>query len=232
VLLVAHRHEDRDVVPGGAGTAWIGGWKRGSAPPPLSGPQGQAEQAAAEQEGDDGREAHGSAGDSLLERSLDLAGKREAARLPLGKDQLVVDGDLEDPAGPLDELGLDAELLFDLLRQTGGAGVVVSDPAVLDNYTCRHEPCLLSPSIIANLLFKRGIKWIERLLLSYKVRLEARAGQSRPKRDWILAGTMSRIEIVQSPPAVEVACHGQDCRGHVVTKQSLPVAAGAAAGRD
>jgi len=138
VLLVPHRHEGHDVTAGAAG---VGGRKRGSAPPPLSGPQGQAEQAATEQEGDGGREGHGSAGgDSLLERGLDLAGEREAAGLPLGEDQLVVDGDLEDPAGPLDELGLDAQLLLDLLRQTGGAGIVVSDPAVLDCYSGGHHP--------------------------------------------------------------------------------------------
>jgi hypothetical protein len=110
----------------------------------------------------------------------------EAPRLFLGEEQLVVDGDLEDPTRPLDELRFDAELLLDLLRQTGGAGVVVSDSAVLDDDACGHTR-LLSCRIIASVLFKIGIKWTERLLLNYKVRLEARMGQkTNLDRDWIL----------------------------------------------
>jgi hypothetical protein len=127
------------------------------------------------------------AGDgSPLEGGLDLAGMGEAPCLFLGEEQLVVDGDLEDSARSLDELGFDAELLLDLLRQTGGAGEVVSDSAVLDDDTRGHDR-LLSPSIIASGLFKIGIKWRERLLLNYKVRLEAQTGQkSNLDRDWIL----------------------------------------------
>jgi hypothetical protein len=47
---------------------------------------------------------------------------------------------------------------------------------------------LLSPKIIASLLFKRGIKWRECLLFNYKVRLKAQTGQkSHPRTmDWIL----------------------------------------------
>jgi hypothetical protein len=121
---------------------------------------------------------YGSAGDgSLLEGRLDLAGMGKAACLLLGEDQLVVDGDFEDSTGSLDELGLDAELLLDLLRQTGGAGVVVSDPAVLDDDARGHTRLLSPPDysrwIIASLLFKIGIKWRQSLLLNYKVRLEA-----------------------------------------------------------
>jgi hypothetical protein len=87
----------------------------------------------------------GSAGDGpLLQGRFDLAGVGKAACLLLGEDQLIVDGDLEDSTGPLDELGLDAELLFDLLRQTGGAGEVVSDPAVLDDDGWGHTRLLSS----------------------------------------------------------------------------------------
>jgi hypothetical protein len=57
---------------------------------------------------------------------------REAAKLLLGEDQVVADGDLEDPAAALDEPGLKSELLLDLSRQTGGTRVVVSSDAVLD----------------------------------------------------------------------------------------------------
>jgi hypothetical protein len=53
-------------------------------------------------------------------------------RLLLGEEQLVVDGDLEDTAAAPDQLGLDAKPAFNLRRQTGGAGVVVSHRAVFD----------------------------------------------------------------------------------------------------
>jgi hypothetical protein len=62
----------------------------------------------------------------------------KAACLLLGEEQLIVDGDLEDATRSFDELGFDAELLLDLLRQTGGAGEVVSDAAVLDDDGCGH----------------------------------------------------------------------------------------------
>jgi hypothetical protein len=76
----------------------------------------------------------------LLEDAFDLARVRETTCLLLGEEQLVVDSDLEDSSGALDELRLDPELLLDLLRQTGGAGVVVSDAAVLDNDRGSHKP--------------------------------------------------------------------------------------------
>jgi hypothetical protein len=57
----------------------------------------------------------------------------EAARDLLRVDQLAVEPDVEDTATTLDELGLDAEALLDLLRQTGGAGTEVSGDAVLDS---------------------------------------------------------------------------------------------------
>jgi hypothetical protein len=146
--------------------------------------------------------------------------------LSLGVDELVADGDFEDSASPFDELGRDAELLFNLLRQTGGAGVVVSDPAVLDGDARNHEPALLSrqhytsPACgtidafkFPDLLFKRGIKWRERLLFETTGAARARNGTEPTwTRTGFLPSTVSIIEIVQSPPTVEVACHGQDCR--------------------
>jgi len=39
---------------------------------------------------------------------------------------------VEDPAGAFDHLRIDAELILDRLRQTGGRGVIVSLHAVLD----------------------------------------------------------------------------------------------------
>jgi hypothetical protein len=57
---------------------------------------------------------------------------REAAQLFLGEDEVVSHGDLEDATAAANQLRLDAELLLDLGRQTGGTGVVVSARAVLD----------------------------------------------------------------------------------------------------
>jgi hypothetical protein len=73
---------------------------------------------------------------------------REASEPFLGEDEVVADGDLEDTTAALDQLRLDAELLLDLSRQTGGAGVVVSAGAVLDGDVAGHA-LLLSPPIIA-----------------------------------------------------------------------------------
>jgi hypothetical protein len=63
---------------------------------------------------------------------------REASQLFLGEDQVVGHGDLEDATTATDQIGLDAELLLDLSRQTGGAGVVVSARAVLDGDGARR----------------------------------------------------------------------------------------------
>jgi len=75
----------------------------------------------------------------LLQLLRDLAGLGEAAGLLLGEDQLVVQGDLETAAGALDEPWFEAQRFLDLVRQTGGAGMVVSDRAVL-NREVRHAP--------------------------------------------------------------------------------------------
>jgi hypothetical protein len=50
----------------------------------------------------------------------------------LAVDLLAVDGDVEDPAAPFDQLGFDVVLLLDSGRQTGGLWQVVSGAAVLD----------------------------------------------------------------------------------------------------
>jgi hypothetical protein len=74
----------------------------------------------------------------------DLAGLRETAGLLLGEQELVVDRDLEDSAAAFEELGPEAELRLDLVRQTGGTRVVVSDGAVLDG-DVRHTILLSRP---------------------------------------------------------------------------------------
>ena len=61
-----------------------------------------------------------------LELGGDFTGIGETAELLLGEDEIAVHGDLEDPSAPLDELWLDAELLLNLVRQTGGAREVLS----------------------------------------------------------------------------------------------------------
>jgi len=56
-----------------------------------------------------------------------------ASDLFLGKHQLAVNRHVEDAAGGLDQLDLDAgNLPAKLRRQTGGAGLVVSNDAVCD----------------------------------------------------------------------------------------------------
>jgi hypothetical protein len=74
----------------------------------------------------------------ILELPLDLAGLGEATGLLLGEEELVVEGDFEAASRTLDELGIEAELLPDLVRQTGGTRVVVSDGAVLDGKIAGH----------------------------------------------------------------------------------------------
>lgn len=54
------------------------------------------------------------------------------AQLTLGKDQLAVDTHFKDPAAALTERDGGAELPLELRRQTGGAGLVVSNHAVED----------------------------------------------------------------------------------------------------
>jgi len=56
-----------------------------------------------------------------------------APDLFLGKHQLAVNGHVERAAGGLEQLDLDAgNLPAKLRRQTGGAGLVISNDAILD----------------------------------------------------------------------------------------------------
>jgi hypothetical protein len=64
----------------------------------------------------------------------DLALGGEPALIPLRENLLPVDGDDEDAAAAADNFAVDAELAFDLSRQTGGSGEVVSNSAVVDSY--------------------------------------------------------------------------------------------------
>jgi hypothetical protein len=63
----------------------------------------------------------------------DLAFGRKPAFFPLREDLFPVDGDDEDSAAAADDLAVDAEFSFDLSRQTGGSGEIVSNPAVVDS---------------------------------------------------------------------------------------------------
>src|SRR5690554_920588 len=67
------------------------------------------------------------------QRGANLLPGRVPAGAFLREDQPAVHADLEDPAAGFDELdGCSRELLPDAGLQTGGAGEVVSEPAVLD----------------------------------------------------------------------------------------------------
>ena len=62
----------------------------------------------------------------------DLVVFGEAPRRVLREEQLGVSVDVEDPVAAADQLGLDADLVADPGRQTGGPGEVVSTSAVVD----------------------------------------------------------------------------------------------------
>jgi hypothetical protein len=69
---------------------------------------------------------------------LDLARHGEAPGSLLGEDEIAVDADVEDTARALDQLGPDAELALQLVRQTGGAREIISNQAVLDGDPFGH----------------------------------------------------------------------------------------------
>jgi hypothetical protein len=140
----------------------------------------------------------------LLERLLDLAGVGEAAQLFLGEDEVVPHGDLENATAAANQLGLDAELLFDLSRQTGGTGVVVSARAVLYGNVGRHG-ILLSPLhysgpvkgaggvlVLDDFSSKRGMKLQESLLLAVRC---GRGG----KRDKVVESSPQGLDFIPSP---------------------------------
>ena len=77
--------------------------------------------------------------------ALDLARSGKAPELLLGEDELAVQLDVEDAAAALDQRGAGPELLLQLVRQTGGAGQIVSSHAILDGDVFGHRrllPCL------------------------------------------------------------------------------------------
>ena len=72
----------------------------------------------------------------LARQSLDLVEHfvvlRESANVLLAPNLLAVHVHVEHAAGTFDHPRIDAELILDRLRQTGGRGVIVSLHAVLD----------------------------------------------------------------------------------------------------
>jgi hypothetical protein len=69
----------------------------------------------------------------LPQRLEDLRLLWEPSLLVLREEARVVDGNDEDPAAAADDLAVDAEFAFDLSRQTGGSGEIVSNAAVVDS---------------------------------------------------------------------------------------------------
>ena len=57
---------------------------------------------------------------------------REAAHVVLTPNLFAVDVNVEHAAGALDQLGINAELLLDRSRQTGGLGKIISLRAIFD----------------------------------------------------------------------------------------------------
>jgi len=78
---------------------------------------------------------------------LDLALGRKASGLLLREDELAIQFDVEDAASALDQLGADAEPLLQLVRQTGGAGQIISGYAILDRNVFGHIHVLLRQSV-------------------------------------------------------------------------------------
>ena len=67
-----------------------------------------------------------------LERVDDRVLAREPAGLMLGVDRRPIDDHIEDAAASADQLGVEAERLSNLGRQTGGPREIVSDAAVVN----------------------------------------------------------------------------------------------------
>ena len=64
---------------------------------------------------------------------------REAALGLFREHQLIVQLDLENATTALDQLRFDTEFLLNFRRQTGGAGLVVSNNTIFDGHRMRHE---------------------------------------------------------------------------------------------
>jgi hypothetical protein len=171
--------------------------------------------------GRDTRLGFGRPGAQLL---LDLSRHGEAAHLLLGEEHLVTDGDFKDSPGATHELGLDAEFLLEIGRQTGGTGVVVSHPAVFDSHVghgCSPFPGQFydsaSRASVYSLLQVLDHLWIRVLKIGMKVpwpMLGTIGARSRGKRDkdqtfpWKLRMTRSTIEIVQPSLSWETGTNG------------------------
>lgn len=87
-------------------------------------------------------EAEGS--DPLFQEGLHLSLLRKAIQSLLREHQVLVEPHLEDPAGAADQLRVEPETILNRGRQTGGPGLVVSSPAVLDRQSVAigHDPSL------------------------------------------------------------------------------------------
>ena len=82
-------------------------------------------------------------GASATEAVRDLSWVGESPELLLGEDEASVDGHFEDPALALDQLGTLTEQAFELVRQTGGSRLVVSNYTVFDGRAC-HDVSSMS----------------------------------------------------------------------------------------
>jgi hypothetical protein len=63
----------------------------------------------------------------------DLALGWKTAFVAFRENLVPIDGDDEDSSATADDLAVDAEFSFDLSRQTGGSGEIVSNAAVVDS---------------------------------------------------------------------------------------------------
>ncbi len=72
----------------------------------------------------------------------DLPVIRESPQSALGKNQIAVDRDLEDPVLALDQLDRGSKLVLQLSRQPGGPRLVISNYAVFD---CNFHVRLRTP---------------------------------------------------------------------------------------
>jgi hypothetical protein len=67
-----------------------------------------------------------------LDPAHDLTLVGEAILLMFAEEQLAVDHDIENPAGPTLKLSLDPDRRFEFRCETRSAGFVVSNPAIVD----------------------------------------------------------------------------------------------------
>jgi len=65
-------------------------------------------------------------------RRFDLSGLRKPPEFIFGKDQRFVGSDFEGASRAFVQLRIDAEAPFEVSRQTGGPGLVISNDAIFD----------------------------------------------------------------------------------------------------